>query len=55
MKKYRCSACKSYEYDYDRGDANTHTLPGVKPINFPKEWNCPVCRTGAKALVLQFN
>lgn len=55
MKKYYCSSCRSYTYDFDRGDSNTHTLPGIEPKNFPEEWNCPVCRVGAEALVLKYS
>lgn len=52
MKKYRCSSCGEYEYDFDRGDSNTRMLPKIEPKNFPEEWNCPVCREGRMALKL---
>jgi glutamate synthase domain-containing protein 2/rubredoxin len=34
-----------FEYDPERGDSVTNVKPGTDPGNFPKDWQCPICKS----------
>src|SRR5664280_31080 len=41
--KYICTYCNIYAYDEEKGDPDTKIEPGMKVIDFPDSWLCPVC------------
>ena len=41
--KYRCNVCNVFEYDDEIGDSQTNIKPGIKPEDFPDDWQCPIC------------
>ncbi|MDF0593125.1 glutamate synthase-related protein [Methanotrichaceae archaeon M04Ac] len=45
MTRYRCDVCQVFEYDSERGSSATDVDPGTDPIDFPKGWQCPICRS----------
>ena len=43
MTLYCCDVCNVFEYNSERGNSLTDIRPGTEPVDFPKNWECPIC------------
>ena len=52
MAVYRCNVCNAYDYNEEKGDANTGIAPGTMPQEFPDDLVCPICASDKTHLEL---
>lgn len=44
MKKWKCTVC-GYLYNPEVGSPKTNIKKGVKFLELPSNWNCPICNS----------
>lgn len=42
---FLCDVCKVFEYDDERGYSLASISPGIRPFEFPDDWQCPICKS----------